>query len=227
MFGYGIILIPGYIVLKYVKRINYIENTSKYGLILKYYIQHIPYTLYYAQLSKIIHETVMCFVCLVCWWIHLVVTDKGCLWPIIRDCIYGQEPEIPHVLESEKAERNQSGSANSVVATAISLGYCFFGLQVSYLTWGYLQEKIITQTYDGKVFHDSQFLVFQNRIFGLLIASGYIFFYEPRSRAPKAPLYKYSYCAFSNVMSSWFQYEALKFVSFPTQVRSNFRFIEF
>merc|ERR1739848_583555 len=31
-------------------------------------------------------------------------------------------------------------------------------------------------------------------------------------------MYKYSYCSLSNVMSSWFQYEALKFVSFPTQV---------
>ena len=34
----------------------------------------------------------------------------------------------------------------------------------------------------------------------------------------KAPLYKYSFCSFSNIMSSWCQYEALKFVSFPTQV---------
>lgn len=25
------------------------------------------------------------------------------------------------------------------------LAHCFFGLQVSYLTWGYLQEKIMTQ----------------------------------------------------------------------------------
>lgn len=34
----------------------------------------------------------------------------------------------------------------------------------------------------------------------------------------KAPLYKYSYCSLSNIMSSWCQYEALKYVSFPTQV---------
>ena len=35
-----------------------------------------------------------------------------------------------------------------------------------------------------------------------------------------APPYKYSLAAISNVMSSWFQYEALKFVSFPLQVLS-------
>ncbi len=38
---------------------------------------------------------------------------------------------------------------------------------------------------------------------------------QPRHRAP---LYKYSYCSFSNIISSWCQYEALKFISFPTQV---------
>ncbi len=34
----------------------------------------------------------------------------------------------------------------------------------------------------------------------------------------QAPLFKYSFCSFSNIMSSWCQYEALKYVSFPTQV---------
>ena len=34
----------------------------------------------------------------------------------------------------------------------------------------------------------------------------------------RCPFYKYSFCSLSNILSSWFQYEALKFVSFPTQV---------
>ena len=34
----------------------------------------------------------------------------------------------------------------------------------------------------------------------------------------RTPLYKYSFCSVSNTLSSWCQYEALKFVSFPTQV---------
>ena len=41
---------------------------------------------------------------------------------------------------------------------------------------------------------------------------------EPDQRS--APPYKYSMSAMSNVMSSWFQYEALKYVSFPLQVLS-------
>lgn len=91
----------------------------------------------------------------------------------------------------------------------------------SYLTWGLLQEKIITQEYinsEGKksFFRDSQFLVFTNRCLALFVASIYLFF-KPQNRH-RAPLYKYSFASISNIMSAWFQYEALKFVNFPTQV---------
>lgn len=38
------------------------------------------------------------------------------------------------------------------------------------------------------------------------------------SQPPHAPpLYTYSFCSISNTLSSWCQYEALKYVSFPTQ----------
>ncbi|KAG8183437.1 hypothetical protein JTE90_023193, partial [Oedothorax gibbosus] len=104
----------------------------------------------------------------------------------------------------------------------IMLG-CFTGLQIFFLTWGYLQEKIMTQEYknsNGEVqrFTDSQFLVFVNRFLAFIFASTYVSI----SQQPRhiAPLFKYSYCSFSNIMSSWFQYEALKYVSFPTQVLS-------
>lgn len=91
----------------------------------------------------------------------------------------------------------------------------------SYLTWGLLQEKMITTEYvnnEGKkqYFRDSQFLVFTNRSLAFAVASLYLYF-KPQARHG-APLYKYSYASFSNIMSAWFQYEALKFVNFPTQV---------
>lgn len=66
-----------------------------------------------------------------------------------------------------------------------------------------------------KFFKDSQFLVFSNRALAFGIAAGYLFF-KKQSRH-RAPLYKYSYASLSNIMSTWFQYEALKFVNFPTQ----------
>ena len=80
----------------------------------------------------------------------------------------------------------------------------------------FLQERVMTRKYDGVKFTNSQFLVFSNRILAALIAFAYIkITTQPVQRVP---LYKYSYCSISNTLSSWCQYEALKFVSFPTQV---------
>ncbi len=74
----------------------------------------------------------------------------------------------------------------------------------------------MTHSYDGEKFTDSQFLVFVNRVLALIVAGTFIsLVQQPRHRAP---LYKYSYSSISNTLSSWCQYEALKFVSFPTQV---------
>lgn len=94
----------------------------------------------------------------------------------------------------------------------------------SYLVWGVLQEKIMTQEYVRKEgdkeikshFKDSQFLVFANRFLAFCVA-GWILLIK-RSPRHRAPLFKYSYASFSNILSAWFQYEALKFVNFPTQV---------
>lgn len=78
------------------------------------------------------------------------------------------------------------------------------------------QERIMTQSYDGEQFTNSQFLVFVNRILAWFVAGIYIF----STRQPRhvGPFYEYSYASISNTLSSWCQYEALKFVSFPTQV---------
>lgn len=118
------------------------------------------------------------------------------------------------------------------------LGKCFMGLMASFLVWGLLQEKIITQPYERTLangdkvieyFHDSQFLVFTNRTLAFIVAFAMLSIKYRCSRnatAPitsthiwgTAPLFKYSFASFSNIMSAWFQYEALKYVNFPTQV---------
>ncbi|EDO46818.1 predicted protein [Nematostella vectensis] len=113
----------------------------------------------------------------------------------------------------------------SLRRTASKLLICVAGLQMSYIMWGILQERVMTQSYqeilpDGTTkevkFKNSQFLVFVNRILAMGVAGVYII--VTRQPQHRAPLYKYSYSSFSNIMSSWCQYEALKFVSFPTQV---------
>ena len=125
----------------------------------------------------------------------------------------------------ESPSKDESSPPPSFSQTSIKLLFCAGGLQLSYLTWGVLQERIVTRTYeehlpDGSVtlvkFANSQFLVFVNRSLALVVASVCILFIrQPRHTAP---LYKYSYSSFSNIVSSLCQYEALKHVSFPTQV---------
>lgn len=107
----------------------------------------------------------------------------------------------------------------------ILYGWLFFYtiiLHTSYLLYGFYQEKIMTKLYKSdnginqNYFTNSQFLVFTNRIFALVLASLICLFTEQPKQY--VPYYKYSFASFSNIMSSWFQYEALKYVSFPLQV---------
>lgn len=71
---------------------------------------------------------------------------------------------------------------------------------------------------DGSLlrFNDSQFLVFINRLLSFIIALSRLLCTGQQVIA--APLYKFSYCSLTNIISAWCQYEALKYVSFPTQV---------
>ena len=81
----------------------------------------------------------------------------------------------------------------------------------------------MTKTYGGEDggpverFTNSQFLVLVNRVLAFLVAVVAVTVIPHPAHA--TPLYKYSFCSISNILSSWCQYEALKFVTFPTQVR--------
>ena len=107
---------------------------------------------------------------------------------------------------------------------AAKFAFCFVGLQVSYLTWGYMQELIMTTEFEptprvptGK-FPSAAFCVFSNRFLAVIVAMiavkikhGAVFSNN------KAPLWAFTPCALSNTMSSWSQYASLKYVSFPVQ----------
>lgn len=81
-----------------------------------------------------------------------------------------------------------------------------------------LQERIMTRPYGAaeERFRSSKFLVFVNRLVALGIADAMTA--RGRSAPDGTPPFRYSYCATSNILSSVCQYEALKYVSFPTQV---------
>jgi adenosine 3'-phospho 5'-phosphosulfate transporter B2 len=101
---------------------------------------------------------------------------------------------------------------------------CFCGLQASYLTWGYMQELIMTTVFtptehvpDGK-FPSAAFCVFSNRFLAVLVALVAVRHKHGAFFANnKAPLWAFTPCALSNTMSSWSQYASLKYVSFPVQ----------
>eukprot|EP01036_Dinobryon_divergens_P024779 gene24779-33257_t len=96
------------------------------------------------------------------------------------------------------------------------------GLQLSYILWGVVQENLMTQKYEKGSFKSSAFCVFGNRFLALFISLGIVLFRKWRNHSTgnEAPYYQYLPSSLSNSLSSWAQYEALKYISFPTQVLS-------
>lgn len=126
------------------------------------------------------------------------------------------------ILEEDKAEGKNANNKTADVARMWKLLFCFIGLQVSYVAWGVSQEQLMTTEYKMGKFTSSAFCVFGNRFFALFLALGIVLY--KRLRSPKgmkeAPYLYYAPSSLSNSISSWAQYEALKYVSFPTQVLS-------
>uniref|UniRef100_A0A0X3Q509 Adenosine 3'-phospho 5'-phosphosulfate transporter 1 n=1 Tax=Schistocephalus solidus TaxID=70667 RepID=A0A0X3Q509_SCHSO len=100
------------------------------------------------------------------------------------------------------------------------------GLNIAYVVWGVFQERIMTRSYDGKHFTEPQFVVLANRLGALLVSGlglsllGRLMEPAPGANILLPPLSSYSLPAFTNIISSWCQYEALFFISFPLQVVS-------
>jgi adenosine 3'-phospho 5'-phosphosulfate transporter B2 len=107
---------------------------------------------------------------------------------------------------------------------AFKLLLAFIGLQTSYLTWGYMQELIMSSTFvptehapDGR-FPSAAFVVFSNRFLAVIVAliavrTKHGAFFSNNT----APLLAFTPCALSNTISSWSQYASLRYVSFPVQ----------
>merc|ERR1719348_2720138 len=149
---------------------------------------------------------------------YLDLNIGSLLHPTVRLSVRGSEADN---IDEEYLTKKSDEPQKSATAHAVSIIFLGAGLLTSYGAWGYLQEKIMTTSYvdslgNKAMYKNSQFLVFVNRILAFIIAiTVMLFIRQPKH---KAPLYKYSFCSFSNIMSSWCQYEALKYVSFPTQV---------
>ncbi|XP_073894005.1 adenosine 3'-phospho 5'-phosphosulfate transporter 1 isoform X4 [Macaca fascicularis] len=94
--GYASFMVPGYLLVQYFRRKNYLE------------------------------------------------TGRGLCFPLVKACVFGNEPkasdEVPLAPRTEAAE-------TTPMWQALKLLFCATGLQVSYLTWGVLQERVMTRSY--------------------------------------------------------------------------------
>jgi len=99
------------------------------------------------------------------------------------------------------------------------------GTLFSFLLYGILQERIMTQEYGPQdYFTDTIFLLFSNRIAGIMMASiGLLLEFDGTKGSrvhalrPVAPFSTYLLISLINLASTFSQYEALKYVTFPTQ----------
>ncbi|XP_065165185.1 adenosine 3'-phospho 5'-phosphosulfate transporter 1 [Atheta coriaria] len=146
---------------------------------------------------------------------YLDKNNSGCLYRIIQKCYAEDE-----LIEKSPVATSAAGQ-RSTCPSWVNLLINFTMLQISFVSWAFLQEKVMTQEYKndaGEIGHfkDSQFLVFVNRTLALATSGLVILCWrQPRVRCP---MYKYAFCSLSNILSSWCQYEALMYVSFPHQV---------
>lgn len=112
-----------------------------------------------------------------------------------------------------------SADDESFHAKAVRLVGCFFGLQFAFVTWGVMQETLMTTTYpNGGKFPSSVFPVFSDRVVACALAAMIVRYKRAKGELKEdAPSWVFAPSACSNVLSSWAQYDALKYVSFPVQ----------
>lgn len=149
--------------------------------------------------------------------------------------------------DSRRWRRKQSGLIGVVskVLKNSTLKLLIFacGIMVSFVMYGVVQERIMTVPYKtddmietaeddaekfpGEMFKQSAFLVLMNRLVASALAFTVIvatYFWSGdktkgvvRGLRGVAPFYAYCGVSFSNITATWCQYEALKYVNFPTQ----------
>ena len=118
----------------------------------------------------------------------------------------------------------QGGASSEMLKQGANFAVCFIGLQISYLTWGFCQESLMTTVFTATpsvpsgLFPSAAFAMFCNRVLAVTIAAFVVKKKHGSLTSPNsAPLLSFAPCAMSNTFSSWAQYTALKYVTFPVQ----------
>jgi len=133
-----------------------------------------------------------------------------------------QAPSTVIRVEEARPEKEVKPTPPETVPYHVRLGGSVLGIMGFFLLYGVLQERIMTTPYgtdeDGNpiYFEETTFLVLSNRVFAAVVACA-ILIYRGQSLKNAAPLHKYLGVSVSNFSATWCQYEALKYVNFPTQ----------
>lgn len=122
----------------------------------------------------------------------------------------GADPKKPSSFLNINEWGEPEGTKQEVIQRAF---VCAAGLIISFSVWGLVQERMLTQTYDGDFFKYSYGLVFITRLGGLLTSTLLMYFMQIEWYTSR--LWEYSFPSVANMLSSWCQYEALQYVSFP------------
>lgn len=99
------------------------------------------------------------------------------------------------------------------------LFFCAIALNITFITWGIIQERMLTRKYPrftGETFNYSYALVFTNRFWTLIMSSILMKYLKPIP-CRTTIIYEYAFPSISNMLSSWCSYEALQYLSFPAQ----------
>jgi adenosine 3'-phospho 5'-phosphosulfate transporter B2 len=122
-----------------------------------------------------------------------------------------------------------SSSSSSNVNSATSwkhLTFCALGIQLCYVTWGVVQERLMGHAYGvhGERFNYSSVLLLCNKVVSAMLAAVLLRGTTDLATSGlqvyigRAPALLFAYASLSNGISSWCQYEALKHTIFPIVV---------
>jgi len=186
LFGYATIVVPTYLLIRWVKK-KYSENSFDFS------------SNFFRRFLKL----------------FAIGTPEASLSAILSE---GKHDESKSLVNTRPASKNR----NWLTRDGPILAFYFAGIQLNFVSMGFFQERIVTIGYPRvdnefiiEPFGDAQFLVLVNRIVALVFCCLY-FIHDYRNQPVHVPpLFKHSFCSLSNTLSSWCQYEALKFVSFP------------
>uniref|UniRef100_A0A7S3A442 Sugar phosphate transporter domain-containing protein n=1 Tax=Rhodosorus marinus TaxID=101924 RepID=A0A7S3A442_9RHOD len=96
------------------------------------------------------------------------------------------------------------------------------GIVVSLVTYSYCQERIMTRPFvvkgEERLFTETGFLVLANRLSAAAAAAVMLVAFDGvRALAPQAPIDRFPLVSVANLLATTCQYEALKWISLPTQ----------